>query len=330
MRAARWVLLFAVAAGVACENGGASRTIGIDATGIVKGQIYFDANGSRTFDGPDAGIPFARIRLLAPGSNDTLFRILAGTDGAFRTTGVPVGIYTVVVDSASAAGDSAVVLQAAPVLIAVLPDDSVEFVGAVSYPLQTIAEARAAAVGTRVFIRAVALHARATFSDTTLHVVDGTGAMRATRVRTSVPAIVAADSVVLRGRIATRLGEKVLDDVTAFFVAATLIPTAPQLSTASAATGGTLGSLDAALVQIVDAEILDTATVLGNFQMTMDDGSGAVVVVLDRAADAGFNAPLPLGLYVVANRFDLVGILVPTGTGAWRVKPRSALDLTPR
>ena len=330
MRASRWGLVLTIAGIAACENGGASRTIGINATGIVRGQIYFDANGSRTFDAPDAGIAFARIRLLAPGSNDTLIRILAATDGSFRTAGVPVGVYTVVIDSASAAGDSAVVLQPAPVLISVLPGDSVDFVSAVSYPLLTIAAARASAPGTRVFIRAVALHSRTTFSDTTLHVVDATGAMRATRVRTSVPAIVAADSVVLRGRIATRLGERVLDDVTAFFVSATLIPTAPLVTTLTAATGGTLGSLDAALVQIVDAAIIDTSTVAGNFQMTMDDGSGPVVVVLDRAADPDFDAPLPPGLYVVANRFDLVGILVPTGTGAWRVKPRSALDLTPR
>ena len=36
---------------------------------------------------------------------------------------------------------------------------------------------------------------------------------------------------------------------------------------------------------------------------------------------------LPALLYAIV---DLFGVLVPTGTGTWRLKPRSALDLTLR
>lgn len=324
------LLLASVLAALGCENAGADRTLGITATGIVKGQVYFDANGSRTLDAADVGVAGAQVRLLSPGGLDTLVRITAVADGSFRLDGVPVGAYLAVVDSASSAGDSAIVLAGATQAITVLPGDSVVFTRAVSYPLRTIAEARAAAPGTRLFVRAVALHARETFSDTTLHVVDATGAMRATRVRPITPGVVAGDSVVLRARIGTRLGQVVLDDVTPFVVTPTIIPLAAVITTAAAATAGPAGALDAALVRLLDAQVLDTATVSGDLQMTMDDGSGPVVVILDRTADAGFRPPLPPNLYVPTNRFDLSGVLVPAGAGVWRVKPRSALDLTVR
>jgi len=74
---------------------------------------------------------------------------------------------------------------------------------------------------------------------------------------------------------------------------------------------------------IVDsATISDTATVLGNFQLTVSDGSGNLQVLLDHAA--GFLVP---GVYVPSNVFNIVGVLVPTGTGIWTLKPRSAADL---
>ena len=144
------------------------------------------------------------------------------------------------------------------------------------------------------------------------------------------PSIVAAgDSVRLRARVSTRLGQRALDDVSVFIVAPTFVPTAHSVSSAAAATGAG-GSLDAALVSILDATITDTVTVGGHLTLTMNDGSGAVTVVLDRAADAVFRAPFPAGMFVAPNRFDVIGVLVPTGTGTWRVRPRSALDLTRR
>lgn len=322
-------LATAVVAQMACENGGATRTLGVTATGTVLGRVYFDADGSRTFDAADAGFEGARIRLLAPGGTDTLFRATTDAEGDFRLSSVPVGTYAVLVDSASA-GDSARVITdgAAPVTLTVLPGDSAEFEGSISYPLRTIAEARALAPGQRLFVRGIALHSRTTFSDTTLHIVDATGAMRATRVRPS--AVAAGDSVILRARTAIRLGQRVLDDVTAFVLAPTFIPTAPTVTSAVAASGGVAGALDAAFVRVLNAQVIDTATIGGNFQMTVNDASGPVVVILDRAADVGFLPPLPPTLYAPTNRFDIVGILMPTGTGTWRLKPRSVLDLTQR
>lgn len=322
----RGLVLALAALLAACENAGVDRTVGLDATGTVAGFVFFDVNGSRSAD--EADVPFvgARVRLLSGASGDTLFRTATGADGRFVFSGVPVGSYDVVIDSASA-GDSARVTGLDVESVTVLPADSVEVTGSIGYPMVSAAEARTLAVGARVVVTGVALHERTTFSDTLLHVVDTSGAIRAMRVRPSP--VAAGDSVRLSGRVATRLGEPVLDDVTVFVIGQTFVPTANTVTTAVAATAAG-GTLDAALVRILDAEVTDTATVGGHLMMTVDDGSGLLFVRLDRAADAAFRPPFPAGLYVAPNRFDIVGVLVPTGTGDWVVRPRSSLDLTQR
>jgi hypothetical protein len=148
-------------------------------------------------------------------------------------------------------------------------------------------------------------------------------------VRPSTVPFAAGDSVRVRARIGTRLGQVVLDDVAVFVISPTFIPTAAALTTLQASTGDA-ATRDAQLVHITDAQVTDTATVGGNLTMTMNDGSGSVTVVLDRAADVGFRAPFPVGEYQAPNRFDVTGVLVPTGLGTWLLKPRSPLDLARR
>lgn len=311
-----------------CENAGADRTVGLDATGTVAGFVFFDVNGSLSTDAADVPFEGARVRLLSGASGDTLFRAETGDDGRFAFSGVPVGSYRVVLDSASA-GDSARVTGLDMEAVTVLPADSIEITGSIGYPIVSAATARTLAAGTRVVVTGVALHVRLTFSDTLLHVVDTSGALRAMRVRPSAVPVAAGDSVRMSGRISARLGQPALDDVTVFVVSPTFVPTASTVTTAAASTA-VGGTLDAALVRILDAAVTDTATVDGHLMMTIDDGSGLVFVRLDRAADAAFRPPFPAALYVAPNRFDVVGVLVPSGTGQWIVRPRSSLDLTLR
>lgn len=325
----RLTLVALVALGAAaCDNAGADRVSGVTATGIVRGSVYFDANGSRSADATDVPFAGARVRLLSPIARDTVLRVTTDAAGTFRVAGVPVGSYEVVIDSATG-GDSAIVVPTTGT-ITVTPGDSVEWVGSLSFPIRTIAQVRAMTPGAaRVFVTGVALNARTTFSDTTLHLVDVTGAIRATRVRPSTVAFVPGDSVRLRARIATRSGQLVLDDVSVFVVNPTFIPTAATITTLQASTGDG-ATRDAQLVRLQNAQVTDTATVGGDLTMTMNDGTGPVTVVLDRAADIGFRAPFPPGEYVAPNRFDVLGVLVPTGLGTWRLKPRGPLDLNRR
>lgn len=309
-----------------CGNGGADRSVGITATGTVLGSVVLDANGNGGVDAADAAFTGARVRLLAPVANDTLARASSGADGSFRFFGVPVGSYRLVLDPASV-GDSLEVQGVVGGLITVLPGDSVTVSALASYPATVAAGVRSGTVGARVFVTGVALHALGTYSDTLLHVVDSSGAIRAARVRPV--AVAAGDSVRLRGRIAQRDGQRVLDDVTVFSLGTAFIPTAPIVTSLEAATAGS-GTLDAALVRVFDAAIVDSSTVAGSLRLTVNDGSGALTVVLDRAADAAFRPPFAAGAWNPGVRYDFVGVLVPLGPSTWALRPRSAFDLTPR
>jgi hypothetical protein len=231
----------------------------------------------------------------------------------------------VVLDAASV-GDS-VEVEGIGGSVTVLPGDSVSVQGAVHYPELTLNQVRSGTLGARVFVTGVALHGLGTYSDTLLHIADTSDALRATRVRSSP--VAAGDSVRLRGRIAERDGQRVLDDVTVFVLGAAFIPAVSTLSSDAASTASG-GSLDAALVRVFDAAITDTATVAGSLRLAVDDGSGPLTVLLDRAADITFRPPFAAGTWDAGDRFDFIGVLVPSGTGIWALRPRNAFDLTPR
>src|SRR5690606_25684601 len=120
----RIVLLGGIALFLAsCGNAGADRTVGIAATGIVRGFVFFDANGSGAFEASDVPFEGARVRLVTPIARDTVLRAETAADGSFRATGVPVGSYAVVLDATSV-GDS-VVVEGIGGTVTLLPDDSV-------------------------------------------------------------------------------------------------------------------------------------------------------------------------------------------------------------
>lgn len=322
----RVVALWLVALGVACGDGGADRAAGVTATGDVAGLIFFDEDGSGVFDGADVPFAGARIRFVTTVARDTVVRVVAGPTGLFHVARVPVGVYEVVVDPASI-GDSLEVVGSH--VVALGPGDSVTVEAPVGYPHRAAIQVRSLPIGTRLFVSAVALHGRSEFSDTIFHMVDTSGAIRVTRIRPSAVPVSAGDSVRVRGRVAERDGQRVIDDATLVLLAQTIIPPIGTVTTGVAATADG-GALDAHLVRIEDAAVVDTVTVLGNLTVRVNDGSGLLTVVLDRAADAAFRPPLAVGSLAAGVRYNISGILVPTGTGAWRLRPRSLFDLTVR
>jgi hypothetical protein len=291
--------------------------LGIDATGFVGGLVYWDVNGNRELDGPDVPVEGVLVRLLVSEVGGVVTAALSDPAGRFLMRDVPVGRYHVRADG-STLGDTAEVVRIDTSVVELTPDDSVAVAVAVGFPIVTTAEARSLPPGEKVFIVGVALMETGTFGDTTVHLADTPGAIRATRVRS--PVLSPGDSARLRGTISTRDGQPTLDEASPFIVLSGPAPDATVVISARAATADG-GQLDAALVLLADAVVDDTGTVGGDFVATVDDGSGFLDVVFD--ADVGFD----LEAIVPDTVLSVTGLLVPSGPGTWVLKPRSVLDV---
>jgi hypothetical protein len=291
--------------------------LGIEATGTVLGFVYFDANGTRELDQGDEGQDGIRVRLVAMGSNVPIAAERSDEDGLFSLTDVPVGSYEVTVDDESIA-DTVEVVEIDDDEVTIAPDDSLRVTVAVSFPIVTVAEARALPIDKRVFVQGIVLNGRSTFGDNTVHLSDTSGFIRATRVRAAT--LFPGDSVRFRGTMRTLDGQPTLDDVTSFILAISEEPDPTEVGTAVAASADG-GLLDAALVSIADATVADTATVDDDFHVTVDDGSGVLVVVLDE--DVGFD----LTPYEPASVVSVTGLLVPADQDIWVLKPRGGRDI---
>ena len=326
-----------------CNNAGEDRVLGITATGVVTGFVFFDSDGDRApqslqFDVRLRGV---RVRLVARGTQDTVARVTSDTGGIVRAANLPVGSYRVVVDTTSI-GDSVQVVRIDTADVTVGPNDSVAIEVVVSFPSLSIDSARALPLGEKVFVNGVVLTPRSApagvFGDTTISLADSTRAIRATRVKGSSVIICnplgGCDSLRLLGTTAARNGQPTLDDVTTFLLGTGRFPPLKQTTTALAATADG-GRLDAALVRLLGDSIVDTLRVGPDFQARVVDSLGvdSLYIILD--ADAGFtgfstcsSAPNPP--CTPGRRIDITGLLVPTGTGRWQLKPRSAADVVTR
>jgi hypothetical protein len=183
------------------------------------------------------------------------------------------------------------------------------------------AEIRGLAPGSLVAIRAIALNGLATFGDNSLHLADPSGAIRAVNVGSNF--LFAGDSVRVLGIVGVREGQTVLTPARATVLGKSTVPPPALVSTQAAATANG-GKLDAALVEVRSAAIDSVASVGGDVALRVDDGSGRLVVLIDRDTGIGTSA------FVAGDRVDVVGLLVPTGAGTWVLKPRSPADVVRR
>ena len=326
---ARVTAVVAGAAGIAagCGNGGADRVLTIDATGQVAGFVFFDQNGTRQFDeNVDRQLPGVAVHLALSATGTLVAQATSDSEGLFRVRGVPVGNYTIVVDSTTV-GDSAQVVRVDTSAIRVDPEDSVGVTVAVSFPILTVAEAREVPVGEKIFVTGVALSPVVAFADSTLHLRDSTGSLRATRVLSGT--VSPGDSGRFLGRKSISIGQPTIDGVTFFSLGSTAMPQPEQVTPIVAATADG-GRLDAALVLIPSAVIRDTLRTQGGdyvMRAALDETcileSCAVEVIVD--VDLG----LVLTQFVPGASISATGVLVPTSDvqQRWALKPRTGSDL---
>jgi hypothetical protein len=327
-----------VLAAAACSNAGEDRILAVTATGVARGIARIDNNGNGTLDlFADTAFAGLRVRLVLAGAGDTVATAVTTTTGEFRIDSLPVGRYQVSVDTA-VLGDTLRLVKVDSTSIVIRPGDSVFVSVLVAFPTVTIADARALAVGRKVFVTGVVLVSSNTFRDTTAFIQDTT---RAIRVERMLGPLFAGDRTRLFGTTARRAGQAVLRDVTPFSLGAAFLPTAVTLSTGAAASADS-GRRDAEIVIIERAEITDTATVAltGEFRLTVRDSigvdtagvdstTGPLEVILDPTADPVFGQSFsPFFPYLPGKYVRLVGVLVPTGAvGVWQLKPRSSADI---
>jgi hypothetical protein len=324
MRArAAMVAVSAAVAIVGCMNSGENQVIGLSGTGMVRGVVFRDLNGSRVIDAGDDSVPGLAVRLVLAGQSGAGFTEVTGADGSFRFTRVPVGSYALRVDSAIL-GDTAQVVRVDSAQFTVSVSDTVRVNVLVGLPFVTVADARTMTAGRDVFVAGVATSGATTFSDSTAGFADTSGAIRLSRVRGT---FLAGDSLRVRVRTAQRDGQPVLDNPTIYNLGRGFYPGAAPLTTATAASAAA-GARDAELVVVRSATISDTVRTTTSFILTGSDGSGPLQIELDQAADSAFRSAKLPGPYIPGATFDVDGVLVPAGVGMWRLRPRSAADLT--
>jgi hypothetical protein len=286
---------------------------------------HLDRDGSRTPTPVlDTLYRGARVALLVRGSVDTFKTATTNTLGTAIFTGVPLGQYRVAIVPASI-GDS-IQVQAIKVGLVdtnevqvTFADDTSYAEGRLGYPEFSIREVRNLPLGRRVFIRGVVLAGVQSFRDTTSHVTDSSLAIRLTRV--------APGGGLTGNNPATAPGDRHLDllrpadagqrERTRLPRLSSADPTAGQHRTASTASW----VLDAALIRLTGATISDTATISPDFRVTISDGTGSLVMILD--ANIAFNR----SQFVPGRSMQAVGVLVPDGVGGWVIKPRQVADV---
>ena len=321
--------VLAAATLMACDNAGEERVLSISATGVVNAFVYLDGNGNRQFNAGEAGLAGVQVGLIARGTTDTIARTQTSPQGAVRFAGIPVGHYVVTVDTTSF-GDSIGVTRIDSTAFQVLPADSAAVLITVSFPQVTTAQLRALPLGEKVFVQGLVLVSNGVFGDSTIHLRDSTGSLRLGIAPSAFAP--AGDSARFVGVRAARAGQPILGSASEVALLDVNRPTSPSDTVTNAVArvaGGGAFAYDAALISVLNDSIVDTLTLTaapdsGDFRIRVFDGSDTLVVLLDQPGGSfgtlGTYAP---GLVIT----ELRGLLVPTGSGTWRLKPRSPNDL---
>jgi hypothetical protein len=306
---------------VGCSNAGEELVVITQSRSSVELVVILDRDGTGTFTPPDTVLGGAQVSLRSPSGGQAIQTKTTGPGGIAAFQNVPVGDYIITVDAATI-GDSIVTGVPAPVRITASydPQNTPPVQVFTGYRQAFIRQVRSLPQGQRVLIRGLVLAGVLSFRDTTAYVADSSSQIRLTRaiLAGNVSGNNPGDTVVVVGTVSSRAGQPTLDLAVITQIGFRL-PPFPILLTTSQAAGASGGVLDAALVQI--SGVISEAGNEGlDYRVVGDDGSGPLTVVLD--ALGGFNR----AAFVPGKTMSVRGVLVPDGTGKWRLKPRNPFD----
>jgi hypothetical protein len=304
-----------------CSEPDASYLHQVQEAGVLNGEVFLDLarTGSRT--GGDPGVRNLRIAFLRLGTSDTVAIATSDTTGAFGVRDVPVGRFTAIPDP-SVLGDSLEVTLVDPVDAQVRPLRNTEVSIGLSFRIRSIDEILTGAEGRRLFARGEALNAAGSLPGGALHLRE---AGRALRVSDAVvTGFEPGDTVLVLGRTVRVANRMTLTQGTGRLVRETLAPPVPvPLSTSQAHTAAG-GAAAADFVRVDDAEVLAVSASFGDQILTVNDGSGTLVVRFP----GNFLFDLRVTEIEVGEVIDIQGILLRASQGnSWELRPRVATDI---
>jgi hypothetical protein len=302
---------------MSCTDGG--DPIGIDGTGEVRGTAFIDRDADGRLSDADVAAAGVAAALLLEATGDTVEYATTAADGSFAMPSVPIGRYRLVA-TRGALGDSVSVLHLENAVFSLARGDTARSEIRLGYPSVTTAQVRDTPAGRRVVLDAVALNGWSTFADSTVHVRDATGSIRA--VRTQQANVQVGDSIRVLGTVGVNAGHAVIADAVLLVLSAAVGLPQPDSVSTSAAAGALGGAAADGQVRVSGAVIQDTARIAGDLILGVDDGSGRLEVVLDG------NVPFNVGPYVPGATFAGRGVLVPAQGATWRLKPRDRDEAT--
>jgi hypothetical protein len=317
------ILAISVAFLSGCEDPGPGTILTIEATGTVAGQLLFDANGNGAADSGDRPLEGWTFRLAQP-AGGTVVSGVTNNEGIVLFEQVPVGRLVPALSEAQL-GDTLNPIPGTFPTFTLAAQQEVGVVPVVTLPLFTIAEARDLPTEKPVFVAGIALNSFPTTEERNLHLKSGGSYIRVLSVDSGTVAV--GDSVRVRGRTGVSEGVPVLDGKVVYRLGSVTPAPVPVTLTTAEAAGARGGALDAALVGVFDAEILEV-TNEGNdgVNMVVDDGGGPLTIHF-----RAFLGVDPDAIDPDTDRlFRAVGLLVPAriqGALVWKLQPRSLQEV---
>lgn len=306
----------------ACDDTGDGDPVAVDAAGKVKGQLFLDLNGTGQADGGDEGAEGFTVRLEQPAGGREA-SATTDTAGRFSFSDVPVGRWVIRLDE-NQLGDSLDAFGAGFEDFELPFADSVALLPGLTYKTFTLDEVRALDPGLPLFSHGIALNALGS-GVRSLHVRSGDTYLRVTGILGGFAQ--PGDSVRVRGRSAREAGQPLLTSGAVFGLETTSIFPEPIALSTSQAASADGGLLDAALVSVSDAEILEVELLDDDdVRVLIDDGSGELELRYQARLNVNHNTLVPDTVFVDLAR----GLLVPYVDGGetrWRLEPRARSDV---
>lgn len=320
--------LLVVLAMAGCDNAGRDLVLPPLPQGAIGVGFYFDRDGSGTQTSGDTVFAGARVSLLVAAGTDTIRTAVSGSNGVAVFDSVPVGTYRVVVDR-RALGDSVgvVVGDTGTIVVTAAPGGNTGArVIRIGYREVTVAEARQLAAGMRVYVRGIVQAPLQVYRDSSTFLASGGAYIRmpGSQPRPGRTGNNPGDSVLVLGTTAQRDGQPVIVSglIGSIGVSAAPVPVVVTIAEARTARNG---MLDAALVSVVGAVIVDTVASGPDLLVRIGLATDTTVTT-DVIIDSIQNAPRTIfrpGLPITVR-----GVLVPRGNGTWVLKPRGGGDVT--